>query len=147
MAEWRSNYTPEEDAVILAYAKEAEDEGMTLTTAFFKAADELKRPVKSVTNRHRRLTKALKGEGKGKVKPLSDAEKLVLRLKALSRERERNAEKSELYKDKFEALKGEHEKLKKAYRQLQMEHQTLIDTVNNILGEELDLGGVQSEVS
>lgn len=145
MAEFRTKFGPEEDAVIMAYAKEAEAEGMPYTTAYIRAADELKRPVKSVTGRHRRLVKAL--EGSGNVKPLSDAEKLVLRLKALSREKERNAEKSGLYKDKFDALKEEHEKLKKAYHKLQMEHQALIDTVNSVLGEELDFGGVQNEVS
>lgn len=143
MAQWRANYTPEEDAVIVAIVKEAQAERLPLSTAYMKAADELKRPVKSVTNRHRRLVKAIDGDTEG-VKPLSEADKLVLRLKAMQRQTERSVEKSDIYKQKFEALQEEHDELKKKYRSLQIQHDNLIRTVKQVIGE--DDGGSELEV-
>lgn len=137
-------FTTDEDAIIMSYAKEAEDEGTPYMIAFIRPADEMGKTVKSLVNRHRRLVKILKNKEND---TMSEAEKIVLRLKALNRERERNAEKSDLYKEKFDALKEEHEKLKMAHRKLQLEHQTLVNTVKNVLGDDLNLGGEYNEVS
>ncbi|MCY9545214.1 hypothetical protein M5X02_31805, partial [Paenibacillus alvei] len=96
-----------------------------------------------VYGRYKRLSKSLKN---GDVSTLSDSEKVILKLKALSREKDRNAEKVDLYKDKFEALQKEHDTLKRKYRNLQLEHQTLVDTVNKVLGDDIIVGDNELEV-
>ncbi|TVX85959.1 hypothetical protein [Paenibacillus agilis] len=137
------SFTKEQDVIILSVGKEAQEEGTSLHIAFIKIADELDRKVSSVYGRYKRLTTSLKN---GNTSALTDSEKVVLKLKALSREKERNAEKFDLYKEKFEALQKEHDILKRKHRKLQLEHQTLIDTVNKAIGEEVILGGTNIEV-
>ncbi len=129
---YRASYTPEEDATILAYCKEAQAEGATLKTAHIALADKLERPVGSVSNRYNRLIKKVDG---GVLKGATDGEMLVVRLKALAREKERNAEKSDHYKEMYRKLQNEHDDLKRQYKALQQEHQKLIDTVKEALGE------------
>jgi hypothetical protein len=136
MAKGFKQFTNEEDAVILAYCKEARDEGVPQSTVYFKIADELKRPIGSVEYRAKRLAKAM--TSKGAVKGISDSERLVLRLKSLSHERVRSAEKVEVYKDKFQNLDKDYKALQRRYRDLQLEHQALIDTVRKALGDDIE---------
>lgn len=147
MAEWKSSYTTEEDAVVLAYCKEAEEEGVAWSTAYLKIAEVLQRPVGSVHNRHTRLRKALeKGNSKNKV-GISDGELLVAKLKSLAHEKKRNAEKSEMWKERYEELNRKHEQLEKKHNKLQSEHQLLINTVKEALGEETTVVQQEIEVS
>jgi hypothetical protein len=136
MREPRASYTPDEDAIVLSIVKEAIDEGLPLATGYLKAADELGRPVGSVSNRHRRLINPNKDASTKKTdKVLSEGEKLALRLKALKRDRERSSEKSEMFKERFTDLEKEYTTLKKKYDALSIEHANLIKTVSDVLGE------------
>lgn len=134
MAEWRKSYTPEEDQKILAYCDDAKKEGKPWNTTYIVLSDILLRPVKSITNRHRRLMKDRDG-GRNSINKLSEGERLILKLKNIKHENSRNAEKSELYKEKYDDLNREYKEIKKKYQILVQEHQALIATVKEALGE------------
>jgi uncharacterized coiled-coil DUF342 family protein len=139
MRDFRASYEPQEDATLLAIVKEAQDNGLPLAAAYTKAADELGRPVGSVSNRYRRLA-AKDGNGEIKYrtnKIVSESERLALKLKALKRDRERSIEKTDMYKEKYDELQSEFDDLKRKYRTLETEHTKLIQTVKEALGEDL----------
>lgn len=135
-------YTSDEDATLLSIVKKAQDEGIPLATAYIKAADELGRAVKSVSNRHGRLINPGK-KSRRSAKSLSEGELLALKLKAIKRDNERNAEKSNMYKERYADLEKEHTALKKKYDSLLSEHENLIKTVKEVLGEDEDGGSTE----
>jgi hypothetical protein len=139
--EQRATYTPEETEVVLAYVNEAKAAGVPLATAYIKAADELQRPVGSVSNHYGRLNRKMKngeiGDGIRRTpKQLSESEQIVLKLKSLKRERQRSIEKSDMYKEKYDDLSAEHDGLKKKYQTLHTDHQKLLETIKDALGED-----------
>ncbi|OME54133.1 hypothetical protein BSK59_16265 [Paenibacillus odorifer] len=138
-----SFYNADQDALIMSVGKEAVAEGTPLPIAFLKIADEMGRPVSSIQGRYKRLQKALKNGNDSTT--ISESDRIILKLKALHREKDRNAEKVDLFKNKFHALQKEHDNLKQEYRNLQLQYQTLIDTVKKVIGEED--GGNEFEAS
>lgn len=142
----RTPYSPEEDAIILSYCKEAQQEGTTLKAAYIVLADKLDRPEGSVSNRHSRLMKAqgrMTAGGKG----ISESEMLVIKLKALSNEKERSNERSDHFKNKLSTLQADYDKLSNEYRLLKHEHQRLVATVKQALGEDEEVNEpVQQEM-
>lgn len=131
----RRTFTAEEDSTLLAIAKEAKDEGVPLATAFIKAADELGRPVKSVTNRYSRLRKAMGGGQDGLVRSLSETEQLTIKLKALAKEMGRRDEKQDIWRTKYMELQHDYNEAQSALRKLTAEHNNLINVVKDLLGE------------
>jgi hypothetical protein len=149
MRDSRQIYTAEEDAIILSYVKEAQAEGLPVATAYIKIADEITRPVGSVSNRHGRIMKKLnageelkyKNSNKIKQKGLSDSELIILKLKALKRDKLRSAEKTDMYKDQYKALSKEHETLQKNYQSLKAEYDKVIKMLKEtLLDDEHEVG-------
>lgn len=147
MAEHKANYIPQEDSILQAIIEEAKQEGIPLSTAYIKIAEELQRPVGSVANRHRRLMKKDELGSTPRKKHLSESELLVLKLKSIKRDKERSAEKSNMYKEKYDDLKVDYNDLMKKHQQLQHEHQKLIDTVKEALGESIVEDQAEREVA
>lgn len=126
----RKLFTKEEDAVILRITTEATNNGIPLSTAFIKAADELEdRDVDSVQRRYNRIAK-----GKS---VLSENELIVIKLKAIARDRTRDAEKVGKFKETHDELKKKNAQLQKDFDDLQRKYNELKESVMMALGEEV----------
>lgn len=128
----RSGFTPEEDAIILSYIKKAdENPDATYSAMYPMIAEELNRDVdlKKIQNRAYTLRKSLRE------KSLTDKDKILLKLRSITRDQKNTYTKVNHYKEKFNALKKEHESLKKDYDILKKEHEEIMSVLQEVLGE------------